>query len=74
MINNVAVLEFKTVDPKNPYIVKITDVRGDVTQAEMESLMDYVVAKDLFTSPQGSLLGKVSCKLQKQEIEEFDFE
>ena len=74
MVNNVAVLEFKTADPKNPYTVKVSDVRSDVTQAEMEAVMDYIVANDLFVTPYGSILGKISCKLQKQEVESFDFE
>lgn len=73
MVNNVAVLEFSTLDPKKTHIVKITDVRSDVTQAEMEAVMDYVVAKQLFYTPDGAITGKVSCKLQKQEVEEIEF-
>lgn len=70
MINNVAVLEFSTSVKDKNHVVKIADVKSELTQAEMVDLMDFILTNNVFQSPQyGELVGKVSCELQKVETE-----
>lgn len=73
MVNNVAILEFSTSDPKKNFIVKISDVKSDTDDLGMKAVMDYIITNKIFVSPQGALKGKVSCTLEKVETTEMEW-
>lgn len=73
MIQIVAVLEFSTLDKDKNFTVKIKDVRSDATKADMEALMDYVIANKIFVSETGDLQGKVACRLDTTNTTEMKF-
>lgn len=64
MIERVAVLVFTTLDKNKNYTLRIKDVKEDVTQGELNALMDYIVTNKVFKTELGSLQGKASAKIE----------
>lgn len=52
--------------------LSINGVKQDITQAEVLSLMDLIIAKNIFLADSGALIGKNSAKLTKREITKYE--
>lgn len=63
MVERVAVLTFGTINPEKNYVVKIKDVKEDITKTQLTSLMSYIITNKVFNSLYGDLLKSVSCKI-----------
>ena len=52
--------------------LSITDVKSDITQAEVNSLMDTVITNNVFKVESGALISKVSAQLVSRQVNKFD--
>lgn len=50
----------------------ITGVKNGLTQAEVSTLMDAVIAKNVFTSNGGDLVSKYGAQLTQRQTTKFD--
>ncbi|PHJ38125.1 hypothetical protein P378_11540 [Desulforamulus profundi] len=52
--------------------LRVTDPRDDITEAEVRTVMDTIVAKDIFTSSGGALTGVSGARIVSREVTEMD--
>ena len=52
--------------------LSINKIKKDITQAEVLTLMDLIIDKNIFTTDTGILVGRGSAKLTKREITKFE--
>ncbi|MNO10127.1 hypothetical protein D3C81_2337780 [compost metagenome] len=52
----------------------VSGVKSDITQAEVSTLMDTIIAKDVFLTKNGSLTAKYSAQLTQREVTKFDLQ
>ena len=52
--------------------LRITDPRDDIQEAEVRTVMDQIVAKDIFTSTGGSLVGVAGARLVTRDVAELN--
>ena len=52
----------------------VSGVKSDITQAEVSTLMDTIIAKDVFLTKYGSLTAKYSAQLTQREVTKFDLQ
>ena len=52
--------------------ISIPGVKPTITQTEASTLMDTIIAKDVFTSKGGSLTAKYSAQLTERAVTKFD--
>lgn len=52
--------------------LSINKIKQDITQAEVLSLMDLILSKNIFLTDSGILVGKGSAKLTKREITKYE--
>lgn len=51
--------------------INIPEVRDDLTDAEITSLMDLIVAKNIFTSLGGNLTGLMEANIISRDVQEI---
>ncbi|MNI83391.1 hypothetical protein D3C73_1401880 [compost metagenome] len=52
----------------------VSGVKSDISQAEVSTLMDIIIAKDVFLTKNGSLASKYSAQLTQREVTKFDLQ
>ncbi|ABO51586.1 conserved hypothetical protein [Desulforamulus reducens MI-1] len=52
--------------------LRVVDPKENLTEAEVKTVMDQVVAKDVFTSSGGSLVGVASARIVSRDVAEID--
>lgn len=52
--------------------LRVYDAREDLTPVEINSAMDEIITRNIFSSSGGQLNGKVSARLVTTTVEEFD--
>lgn len=52
--------------------LSISGVKDAITQADADSLMDTIIAKDVFITNSGKLVGKESAQLTAKTVTKFD--
>jgi len=52
--------------------LSINDVKSDITQAEVDSLMDTVITNNVFKVESGALISKVSAQLVSRQVNKFE--
>lgn len=52
--------------------LSISGVKSTITQADADSLMDTIIAKDVFITNSGKLVGKESAQLTAKTVTKFD--
>ncbi|MBK1812191.1 DUF2922 domain-containing protein [Clostridium sp. YIM B02505] len=52
--------------------VSVSDVKPDLSQAEISALMDTIVAKDIFLSKGGSIAAKYGAQITERKTTKFD--
>ncbi|MNP02217.1 hypothetical protein D3C76_940650 [compost metagenome] len=52
----------------------VSGVKSDISQAEVSTLMDTIIAKDVFLTKNGSLTAKYSAQLTQREVTKFDLQ
>ncbi|MNP26974.1 hypothetical protein D3C76_1198600 [compost metagenome] len=52
----------------------VSGVKSDITQAQVSTLMDTIIAKDVFLTKNGSLASKYSAQLTQREVTKFDLQ
>ena len=52
--------------------LRVADPRDDIQEAEVRSVMDTIVAKDVFTSTGGSLVGVAGARLVTRDVAELN--
>ncbi len=52
----------------------VSGVKSDITQAQVSTLMDTIIAKDVFLTKNGSLTAKYSAQLTQREVTKFDLQ
>lgn len=50
----------------------INGVRPDLTPAEVISLMDTIIARNVFTTNSGALVGKADAKFTERKVTKYD--
>lgn len=50
----------------------ISGVKADITKDEANTLMDTIIAKNIFTTKSGAFVKKESAKLTQREVTEFE--
>lgn len=50
----------------------VSGVKSTLTQGEVTSLMDTIIAKDIFQSKNGSLVSKYSAQLVERQVTKFE--
>nr|WP_312291999.1 DUF2922 domain-containing protein [Clostridium chromiireducens] len=51
--------------------LSISGVKSGITQAEVDSLMDTIIAKDIFVTNSGALTGKGSAQLVARQVTKY---
>ena len=52
----------------------VSGVKSDITQAEVSTLMDTIITKDVFLTKNGSLTAKYSAQLTQRDVTKFDLQ
>ncbi|MDA8235931.1 DUF2922 domain-containing protein [Desulfotomaculum nigrificans] len=52
--------------------LRVTNPRDDVQEAEVRTVMDTIVARDVFTSTGGSLTGVAGARLVTRDVAELN--
>lgn len=52
--------------------LSISGVKAAITQVEADALMDTIIAKDVFITNSGKLVGKESASLTGKQVTKFD--
>ncbi len=52
--------------------ISISEVRNDITENEAFSLMDTIIANNIFTSKKGDLTSKYNAYLTQRQVTKFD--
>ena len=52
--------------------LRVANPRTDLQEAEVRSVMDQVVAKDIFTSSGGSLVNVAGARIVNRDVTEMD--
>jgi hypothetical protein len=52
--------------------ISVTGVKPDITQAEVTTLMDTILAKDIFLSKGGALTSKYGAQLTQRAVTKFE--
>ena len=52
----------------------VSGVKSDITQAEVSTLMNTIIAKDVFLTKNRSLTAKYSAQLTQREVTKFDLQ
>lgn len=52
--------------------LRVTDPREDIQESEVKTVMDQVVAKDIFTSTGGSLVGVAGARVVSRDVAEME--
>lgn len=52
--------------------LSISGVKSTITQADADALMDTIIAKDVFITNSGKLVGKESAQLTAKTVTKFD--
>ncbi|MDO7788202.1 DUF2922 domain-containing protein [Desulforamulus aquiferis] len=52
--------------------LRVADPRDDMTEAEVKTVMDTVVAKDIFTSSGGALTGVAGARIVTRDVTEMN--
>lgn len=52
--------------------LRVADPRDDIQEAEVRTVMDTIVAKDVFTSTGGSLVGVAGARLVTRDVAELN--
>lgn len=52
--------------------LRVVDPRDTITENEVRTVMDQVVAKDIFTSSGGSLTGIAGARIVTRDVAELD--
>lgn len=53
--------------------IKISDVKSDLTEDQISTLMDTIIAKDIFVTAKGSLVSKAGAQFVGKNTTKFDF-
>lgn len=62
---------FKTASGLNTTL-SINGVKPTITQAEVDTLMDTIIAKDVFVTGSGGLVSKGSAQLVAKSVTKYD--
>ena len=71
MIDRILVMGFKNELGKKVNLT-IREVRDDLTNTEVNDLMDLIIEKDVFITSGGALSGKVKAEVITKEITEME--
>lgn len=52
--------------------IRVTDPKDDLTKAEVKTAMEQIVAKDIFSSPGGSLVGVAGARIVSRDVSELE--
>ena len=52
--------------------LRLTEPREDITEVEVRTVMDQVVAKNVFDSSGGSLVGVAGARIVSRDVAELD--
>lgn len=52
--------------------LRVTEPREDLQAAEVKTVMDEIVAKDIFTSTGGSLVGVAGARMVSRDVAELE--
>lgn len=52
--------------------LSLTDVKPDITKEQVDSLMDTIVANNVFRVASGALVSKVSAQLVSRKVNKFE--
>ncbi len=52
----------------------VSGVKSDISQAEVSTLMDTIIDKNVFLTKNGSLTAKYSAQLTQREVTKFDLQ
>jgi hypothetical protein len=52
--------------------LSISDVKQDITKAQVDTLMDTIITNNVFKVESGALISKVSAQLISRQINKFD--
>ena len=72
------VMRFLTTTEGKYFTLTVDDIKADgngvhtVTEAEVNSIMDLVIAKNIFASANGNLTGKKDAKIVTTDTSEVD--
>lgn len=64
-------LTFNTVGGKKATI-SISGVKADITEAQAVSLMDTIIAKNIFEADSGEFVSKESAKLTERKVTKYE--
>ncbi|MGQ9473150.1 MAG: DUF2922 domain-containing protein [Candidatus Caldatribacteriaceae bacterium] len=64
------VLTFRSEEGNN-VTLRLRYPKDGLTSQEVNNLMDTIIAKNIFASPSGDLVGKVSAAIQDTEAQTF---
>lgn len=53
--------------------ISVAAVKPDITKDQIGSLMDTILAKNIFVSKGGALVSKYDAKLSERTVTKFDF-
>ena len=53
--------------------LSITDVRQDITEAEVNTLMDVIIARNIFMTRSGQFANKESAQLTAKTVTKYTF-
>ncbi len=54
------------------HVIRVTDARSDINDAEAAAAMDNIIAKNIFSGTGGELVEKISAQLITTQADEFD--
>lgn len=52
--------------------LSVSGVKSTITQAEADSLMDLIIAKNVFATKSGKLVGKETASLTGKQVTKFE--
>lgn len=54
------------------HVIRVTDARSDISDAEAAAAMDNIIAKNIFSGTGGELVEKIGAQLITTQADEFD--
>lgn len=62
---------FSTEDPERNFILTLNDPRDDVTQAEVEQVMQNIITRDIFQASGGKLTGILDAQIVQRDVQDL---
>ncbi len=63
-------MDFQT-ELNKPFRMRVYDAKADLTGAQVNTAMDNIIAKDIFSVTGGNLTGKIGAQLVTKETSEL---